>query len=135
MAVRLISNFRTVVAKVEKSLPTQVMRACHEVRNEWLNVLSGARSGRTYRVPGTRRTYTASAPGEAPAQRLGDLRRSIRVQPRIEPGRVQARVGSDLEYAVYLEYGTRTMQPRPHLRIAYERARPRIEAIFREGPI
>ena len=175
MAVRLISNFRTVVASLEKSLPTQVMRACHEVRNEWLNVLSGARSGRYYRIPGTHRKrrsgaagrvraqaptggwqegmateigaasllatagragfYRASAPGEAPAQRLGDLRQSIRIQPRIEPGRIQARVGSLLEYAVYLEYGTETMQPRPHLRIAYERARPRIDAIFREGLI
>jgi len=135
MGVRLISNFRTFVGKVDKTLPTQVMRACHAVREEWLDVLSGNRGGRTYRVPGTRRTYTASAPGEAPASRLGDLRRSIRVQPRIEPGRIQARVGSPLEYAAHLEYGTRRMAPRPHLRTAYERARPRIEEIFREGLI
>ena len=172
MAVKLISNFLSVKKKVGEAVPPRVMRACHEVRNEWLSVLSGARSGRFYRIPGTTRKrrsgaagrvraqapkggwgegaetqtgaasllatagrggfYRASAPGEAPAQRLGDLRRSLRVQPRIEPGRVQARVGSDLEYAVYLEYGTETMQPRPHLRIAYQRALPAIRAIFRE---
>ena len=140
MAVKLISNFLSVKKKVGEAVPPRVMRACHEVRNEWLSVLSGARSGRRYKVPATGKKgvrgsgtyYTASAPGEAPAQRLGDLRRSLRVQPRIEPGRVQARVGSELEYAVFLEYGTRTMQPRPHLSIAYERALPAIRAIFRE---
>ena len=135
MGFRLISNFAQVVNAAEKSLPKQCLRACHEVRNEWVRSLTGARSGRQYRIPGTKRFYTASAAGEAPAQRLADLRRSIRVMPRLEPGRVQARVGSPLEYALYLEWGTRYMDPRPSLRPALDRARPKIAAIFAEGLI
>jgi len=175
MGMRLISNFAQVTREIEKSLPKQCIRACHAVRNEWLEGLSGGRTGRFYRIPGTHRKrrsgaarrvraqaprggwtegaatqtgaasllatagrggfYRASAPGEAPARRLGDLARTIRVQPRIEPGRVQARVGTELEYAVYLEYGTESMEPRPSLKPALDRARPEIKRIFGEGLI
>ena len=79
--------------------------------------------------------YRASAPGEAPARRLGDFVRSIRVMPRIGAGRVEARVGSPLEWGIYLEYGTRYMQPRPSLRPALDRAWPEIKSIFSEGLI
>lgn len=143
MAVKLISNFAQVVTAVEKSLPKQCLRACHAVRNEWVKGLAGARGGRRYKVPGTGTKgvrgsgtyYTASAPGEAPASRLGDFRRSIRVMPRVMPGRIYARVGSPLEHTPYLEYGTENMQPRPSLRPALDRARPAIKRIFSEGLI
>jgi len=113
------------------------------VRNEWVKGLTGTRKGRRYKVPGTGQKgvrgsgtyYTASAPGESPARRLGDFARSIRVMPRIGAGRVQARVGSPLEWGIYLEYGTRYMQPRPSLRPALDRARPEIKSIFSEGLI
>lgn len=133
MAVRLISNFAQIGAKFEKTMPKQVLRACHAVRNEWVQGLTGTRTGRQYRIPGTRKFYTASAPGEAPARRLGDLARTIRVAPRVLPGLVQARVGTDMEHGLYLEYGTENMEPRPSLRPALERARPKIRAIFGEG--
>ena len=137
MGMRLISNFAQVTREIEKSLPKQVLRACHAVRNEWLEGLSGDRTGRQYQIPGTSRFYTASAPGEAPAPRLGaaGLRGSIRVQPRIEPGRIYARVGTELEYAIYLEYGTENMEPRPSLKPALDRAKPAIKRIFDEGLI
>ena len=135
MSFRLISNFAQVTGAIEKSLPKQCLRACHEVRNEWVRSLTGTRSGRQYRIPGTKRFYTASAAGEAPARRMGDLARSIRVMPRFELGLIQARVGSDLDYAFYTEYGTKTMSPRPHLRPAKDRAMPAIRRIFSEGLI
>lgn len=142
MAVRLISNFKQVTGAITKRLPQQCLRACHEVRNEWVRILAGARSGRRYKVPGTGTPgvrgsgtyYTASAPGEAPAPRLGSagLRGSIRVMPRFEFGKAQARVGTELEYAIYLEYGTRYMDPRPSLGPALDKARPAIDRIFSE---
>lgn len=141
--VRLISNFAQVEARIAGQIPPAVFRACHAVRNEWEKGLTGTRKGRRYKVPGTGTTgvrgsgtyYTASAAGEAPARRLGDLAKSIRVMPRILPGRAQARVGTDLEYALYLEHGTRHMAPRPSLRPALNRAMPEIEDIFSEGLI
>ena len=135
MSFRLISNFAQVVGAIEKSLPKQCLRACHEVRNEWVRSLTGTRSGRQYYVPGTRRRYTASAPGEAPARATARHVQSIRVMPRLEPGRVQARVGSPLETFIYLEYGTESMSPRPSLGPAKDRAMPKVLSIFSEGLI
>ena len=135
MGFRLISNFAQVTSAIEKSLPKQCLRACHEVRNEWVRSLTGARSGRQYRIPGTKRFYTASAAGEAPARRLADHVRSIRVMPRFEFGKAQARVGSELDYALYLEYGTENMEPRPSLGPAKDRAMPKVLSIFAEGLI
>lgn len=130
--VTLISNFAQVTEAVGAAMQGRVVQACHEVRNEWMRTLSGARSGKRYRVPGAKRWYTASAPGQAPAQATGRLRQSIRVMPRFGWRGAQARVGTPLEYAVYLEYGTRYMDPRPHLRVSYERARPAIRRILGE---
>lgn len=38
---------------------------------------SPARTGRIYKIPGTDKTYTASAPGEYPAMATGALRKSL----------------------------------------------------------
>ena len=155
MGFRLISNFVQVTNAIEKSLPKQCLRACHEVRNEWVRSLTGARHGRLYRMPNSKAPtftakryraarrkdrmvtgyYRASAAGEAPARRVGDLVRSIRVMPRFEPRRIQARVGSTLDYALYLEYGTENMSPRPSLGPAKDRAMPKVLSIFAEGLI
>ena len=50
------------------------MRAVNAIRNAELEVLRGKRSGRVYRKPHTKSHYTASAPGEPPARRTGNLR-------------------------------------------------------------
>lgn len=84
--------------------------------------LTGSRSGRTYRISGTNRTYQASAPNEPPASRTGDLRTSYRFQVTDN----YAEIGSPLEYAPYLEYGTRKMSPRPHLMPAFQKNRQQI---------
>ena len=41
--------------------------------------MTGQKSGRIYKIPGTDRTYQASAPGQAPAVRTGFLRTSITI--------------------------------------------------------
>jgi len=42
-------------------------------------LMTGPKSGRRYRIPGTQTTYRASAPGEAPAAPTGNLRTSITI--------------------------------------------------------
>jgi hypothetical protein len=128
-AVQYRSNLDGVLAALQREAEVRAYAAGNEVRNAWLEVLSGTRSGRTYRIPGTKRTYTASAPGEAPAVRFGDLRRSVKVErDPTDPTRVI--VGSDLKKAVQLEKGTRRMAPRPHLQPAVEKAMPEVERAF-----
>ena len=43
--------------------------------------MTGQKSGRIYKIPGTDRTYQASAPGQAPAAPTGFLRTSITISP------------------------------------------------------
>ncbi len=68
------------------------------------NLMQGTRSGRTYRIPGTTITYTASKPGEFPALRTGALSRSYELTPPL-PNAIQTRVtlGTRLHYAPILE--------------------------------
>lgn len=79
------------------------------------DMLVGDRQGRSYRIPGSTRTYRASRPNEPPATATGRLRSSYRFTVRDEGDKKIGEVGSPLDYALYLEKGTRRMAPRPHL--------------------
>ena len=72
------SSLKIAVDKVVESVGKQVVsrgtRAVNAIRNAELDVLKGQRSGRVYRKPHSKATYTASAPGEPPARRSGALR-------------------------------------------------------------
>jgi hypothetical protein len=97
-------------------------------------------------------TYIASAPGEPPAVALGDHRRSIKaVSRRGDDGNWEGIVGSDMEKAPWLEFGTGRagaaagqgdlpagyahgsksgMAPRPSLRPALEHTRGAVRGIL-----
>jgi hypothetical protein len=109
-----------VYAEVLDAMDKIINAAALDVRNEVVQSMRGPKSGRTYRVPSSKRTYTASAPGEAPAVRLGTLRQSIQVE-FVAP--CHRRVGTNMEYALGLELGTKRMAARPYLRPALDRVR------------
>lgn len=108
---------------------------------QWKELLKTPGTGRVYRKPRlTRkgelkrskrtgkvqyRTHRASAPGQPPAPDLGALRNSIQME--IDTVRAKVRVGTGIEYAPFLEFGSvrRRLKPRPH-------ARPALEAAQRE---
>jgi len=110
----------------------QTIRALNDVQEDRLleavmewhagiveDMLTGDRQGRTYRIPGSSRTYRASRPNEPPATVTGRLRSSYQFKVREEGGKKIGEVGSPLDYALYLEKGTRRMAPRPHVMPAY----------------
>lgn len=74
------------------------------------SILSGAKSGRTYG------SHTASAPGQAPANETGALVRSIKVEKN---SKSESTVYVEQDYAVFLEYGTSKMRPRPFILPAF----------------
>ena len=82
-------------------------------------VLVGTRSGKMYYVPATKTKYQASAPGEAPARRTGDLAANYGWEVKGTEGAVGNKI-VDPPYPVYLEKGTKKMKPRPHLGRAFE---------------
>lgn len=69
-------------------------------------------------------THQASAPGEAPASDTGTLASSIYYTSVDE---YTVAIGSRLEYAFYLEFGTRKIKKRPSWVPAAEKAAPRLQ--------
>ena len=124
------------VKKVNREAASRGMRAVNAIRNAELEVLRGKRSGRVYRKPHPKSHYTASAPGEPPARRTGNLR--LNWNGTVESSstgsglRVTAVLESQERYSTYLENGTRRMAPRPFKQPISEKAMPEIERIYHE---
>lgn len=81
------------------------------------SILSGAKSGRQYYSNGRR--HTSSAPGQAPANNTGALVGSIKVRKE----RNKANISINKNYAVFLEFGTSKMRPRPFIIPAFMRTK------------
>jgi hypothetical protein len=140
-ASRLIGKtIKTTLKGVEQEVASRSYRASNELRNSALFVLRGKRSGRVYRVPGTGKTYTASAPGEPPAVRTGAFRLSWGTHVRVERYGKRFIAVSAIESGLraggnllgdMLEGGTSRMAPRPYKDAVKNRAMPKIKAIYK----
>lgn len=126
-----------VVDQIKTQMEARSYKAANELRNASLLVLRGQRGGRSYRVPGTKRDYTASAPGEPPAVRTGAFRMSWQPSAHVSFGSYISRIESDRRtdngrYTLgqILEDGTSRMAPRPHHERIQEKAMPKIEQIY-----
>lgn len=80
-------------------------------------ILEKPKSGRTYliRRGKTRRKHVASAPGESPANRSGDYRRSVNFKLIGSTKLIFGAGDNEVNYAGFLESGTKNMEPRPGL--------------------
>lgn len=70
--------------------------------------------------------HRASAPGDPPTVRTGTLRRSIqaaRPMPNRQATRVGWKIGVNVKYAGWLEFGTKRMRPRPFVRPVMQKMR------------
>jgi len=96
-----VSHVPAVIVSINTASLTGIKKATQHVHKTLMGNLSNAKSrkGRTYRIPGTSRTYTASAPGEYPALRLGDLRSSVHWKIQGSSGIVH----TNLLHGAYLE--------------------------------
>ena len=156
-----------IVKGVEKQVRSRGYRAAKELRNAALDVLSGQRDGRVYKKPGTYgktaskatrqlkqetradrayghklrggQLYRASAPGEPPARRTGNLRRHWETHVRTAGARDGIAVTAEIEnmekkYAHYMEEGTPggMVAPRPYIERIREKATPAIQRIYKE---
>jgi hypothetical protein len=116
--------------KIADHAEGRMLEAVQEVRNTTIETLSGSRTGRVYKVPGTNQLYTASSPGEAPAVQLGDLRKSVKSGVEKEGKVVVGFVGSELPKASMLEMGTSRMAARPWLRPSFEKSLDKVKEIM-----
>ena len=127
--IKFTRSLDQVVKKIDDMAAQRMTEACIHVQNKTKEKLSGKRTGRVYRVPGTNRTYTASAPGEPPAVMTGQLRTSIKYRI-VGDMKVTGEVGSELKKAVELEFGTKKIKPRPFLRPTFQEELPEIKNIL-----
>lgn len=128
--VTLITHSKEVVRSLDNMAVKKMYTATQIVRNKVLETLSGDRTGKRYKIPGTNKYYTASAPGEAPASRTGHLRQNIKTEVTAEGKVVTGRVGTDVKYGPDLEFGTRKMAPRPWLEKSFKEVEAEVRAVL-----
>lgn len=93
-----------IQASIRPSLSAVVRRTAHDIEGEVKKEMRGSKSGRQYG------THQASAPGQAPAVDTGLLINSIQV---VNVSDLTSTVGTNVEYAMGLEFGTTRVAPRP----------------------
>lgn len=94
------------------------------------SIMDGPKSGIVYKKYRPRRDHQASAPGESPANDLGDLVGGILIErAEIATGRI--RVASTAGHSKVLELGGRFIAPRPFLRRALMKSRKAVIVAFR----
>lgn len=128
MSVSIKRAVTGMIEQIKSQIPMRATRASIALKNASMEVLSGPRSGRSYRKPNGG-TYIASAPGEPPAARTSTLMgsfRPIQADPNI------AAIETSVPYAPLLENGTGRMAPRPYKERIIEQAGPAIEQIMNE---
>lgn len=123
------------VESVNSQAVSRGTQAVNALRNAELEVLKGQRSGRVYRKPHSKASYTASAPGEPPARRTGNLRLHWNgkvIKERTSGGglNITAELESQEPYAGILEHGSRRMAPRPFVEKIKQKAMPEIKKIY-----
>lgn len=136
MEINLNKTIDGLVNKISLQAKVRGYRAANELRNAALQVLRGQRSGRVYKRPHSTHTYTASAPGEPPAARTGQLRMSWHAQAKSEGQAgalvVRPAIYTDKKYAPGLQDGTGKMEPRPFEEPIIDMAKPAVMAIFKQ---
>jgi len=132
-------SVKQITDSIKLQMESRSYRAANEMRNAALLVLRGQRSGRKYRVPGTKRYYQASAPGEPPAVRTGIFRLSWQPSAHVVFGSYISRIESNVKVpngetlGDILENGTSRMAPRPHHDRILTKAEPDIVKIYSQS--
>jgi phage gpG-like protein len=140
MSVEFKDNFVLVRGMLKEEMEQYVTKAAIYLEGEIKRKLgTGVRTGKIYPVPGTKRKYRASAPGEPPAVMLSDLMNSITHLIESQPNAVIGIVGTNKEYARRLEFGFMeedslgrkyNQEPRPYFRSTYNENREKIKDIL-----
>lgn len=128
-------SFKVVFAAdtIERRGDEFAKRLAATVGSEYTNdvkqrMINSPRTGENVNFRGQQR----SAPGEPPAPEHGDLVRQTRFTVRKTPLGWIAECGNTLKKALWLEYGTERMQPRPVWGPALQALRQRIPQIIQE---
>jgi hypothetical protein len=123
-----VSNLPAVSMAIANGTAQSVMKAAVHVSNKIKRNLTGKRTGKLYRKEGTKRRYRASAPGEFPAVKFGQLRGSVRWTSKGGT----AYVHTDVNHGTYLEdpKHTRVSGARPFMKRTFEEEKSEVMGII-----
>lgn len=97
------------------------------------SIVKGPKTGKLYRIKGRKNRHRASAPGEPPANLSGDLQKSIDF---VVQGSSQMTFGAGnslVDYAGFVELGTKNMEERTFLIRSIEDNERNAEKHFTSG--
>ena len=112
-----------LLQKVNAAIGRWVRKAAAYVEGQLKSSMAEPKTGRRYG------DHIASAPGESPAVDSGNLTGSI---TQIFPSTLEARVGTPVEYALYLEDGTNKMAARPLWQKTASESLPTLEKMLKD---
>lgn len=122
-----------LIAALEKRLQDNLEKAANHLVNKVKEKVNEAEPYQIYR--GKQGIWyhglDPSTMNKPPKKIRGDLQRSITYE--MVDNRTGAKVGSNLDYARYLELGTLKMEPRPFLRSTLDEQRAELNRIMGEG--
>lgn len=125
MGFEIIINLPAFDATVSRQAKNVMEDTLFDLRAIMIEEFGGEKTGRIYRRPSG--PYQASAPGEPPAIRTGNLLRSISEPQVIKSGNsVVGRLVIAAPYAWDLERGTGRIAPRPFIKPAIDTLLKRI---------
>jgi hypothetical protein len=127
--IRVTVKNRTpeLMDKLQAAVSRFVGKGAFYIEGEIKSSMAEPKSGREYKRKGGK-THVASAPGESPAVDSNNLIGTI--GPPIFESALEAKVGTPVEYAQYLEDGTVNMEPRPVWEKTVQEVLPTLETML-----
>jgi HK97 gp10 family phage protein len=132
--IKGINELNSKMKKLSKLSETEpliaITAALHDIRSTAVKNIAKNTDGRPQMRYNPKREVNVSNPFDYPNSDTGDLIKSIEVE--IDTAKMEGRVGSNLKHAVYLEFGTKDMAPRPWLGIAMRTNQEKIQFQMKE---
>ena len=127
LTMKQFSEYLSQVAPlIEDNMSKSIKLCCDKVRSDIQESMAKTERdmSKTYFTNNKTKAHHPSLPENPPAPDTGNLRNSIRYEVHGEGSEIYGVVGStqkDPDYAVFTEYGTNKMAPRPWLRPAMQK--------------
>lgn len=122
-------RFATAAKKIEEVHLKAAQIAALEIMNEAKLLIQKTSPGEKQVRYNPKRTVTASKPGDPPNTDTGRLINSIKFA---KDGNAY-KVGTNLSYGAYLEFGTKDLAPRPWLSVALAIVSERLPEIMKSA--
>lgn len=124
--VKVDNKTPELMQKLEGAVSRFVRKSAAHIEGEAKSSMAEPKSGSEYKRKAGK-VHVASAPGESPANDSSNLTGTI--QPIFE-STLEAKIGTPVEYAAYLEEGTENMEERPLWETTVEESLPTLETLL-----